>query len=311
MPVRFTAPGLAGKTTSQLKKHEWQLDVSFRRLYADQWFVGTEVREDKAPFGHPLYLDIYSADLGIEYGATDKLSLVLTLPFSYGTHSRFYSQDNQRHEVSASGLGDVSVIANYWLLNPGKPSVGNVAFGLGVKTPTGSNTVRRQVVFDNGQMIRPPVDQSIQLGDGGWGMIAQVQGYRQIYRNLSGYGYGWYLLSPKDQTEVPSPLSGVTLSVPDVYSVRAGAAYTIAPRQGLSASFGARIDGIPIKDFAGGSDGFRRPGYTVYLEPGFTEGRGRSTFTMSLPFRVHQDFQRSEIECRETPRVEETSLTCS
>src|SRR5213075_2997719 len=41
MPVRFTSPGLAGQTSTQLKKHQWQVDVAYRHLYADKWFVGT------------------------------------------------------------------------------------------------------------------------------------------------------------------------------------------------------------------------------------------------------------------------------
>ena len=295
MPVRFTSPGLAGQTSTQLKKHQWQVDVAYRHLYADKWFVGTELREDAAPFHHPLYLNIHSVDLGVEYGVTNKLSLVLTLPFSYGTHSRFY-QDQQRHEVSSSGLGDISVAGNYWLRDPGKASVGNVAFGLGVKTPTGSNTVRRQVFLANGQVPDPPVDQSIQLGDGGWGVIAQAQAFRQIYHRWFGYTYEWYLLSPKEMTNVPSPIAGVNLSVPDVYSARVGASYMVAPKQGFSLSFGTRVDGIRERDLVGGNDGFRRPGYTLYLEPGLAMGRGLSTFTLSVPFRVHQDFKRGPVD---------------
>jgi hypothetical protein len=291
MPVRFTSPGLAGQTSSLLKKHQWQVDVAYRHLYADKWFVGTDVREDAAPFGHPLYLNIHSVDLGVEYGVTNKLSMVLTLPFSYGTHSRYY-QDLQRHEVSSSGLGDISVVGNYWLRDPGKASVGNVAFGLGVKTPSGPNTVRRQVFLTNGQVLNPPVDQSIQLGDGGWGVIGQAQAFRQIYRRLSGYTYEWYLLSPKEMTNVPSPIKALRLSVPDVYSVRVGASYLVLPKRGLSLSFGSRVDGIRVKDLVGGHDGFRRPGYTLYMEPGVAIGRGLTTFTLSVPFRVHQDFKR-------------------
>lgn len=295
MPVRFTSPGLAGQTSTQLKKHQWQVDVAYRHLYADKWYVGTELREAAAPFHHPLYLNIHSVDLGVEYGVTNKLNMVLTLPFSYGTHSRFY-QDMVRHEVSSSGLGDISVVGNFWLRDPGKASVGNVAFGLGVKTPTGSNTVARQVSLTNGQVIRPPVDQSIQLGDGGWGVIGQVQAFRQIYRRLSGYTYEWYLLSPKEMTNVPSPIKGVTLSVPDVYSARVGASYAVAPKQGFSLSFGTRVDGIRVKDLVGGNQGFRRPGYTLYLEPGLAMGRGLSTFTVSVPFRIHQDFKRGPVD---------------
>jgi hypothetical protein len=62
---------------------------------------------------------------------------------------------------------------------------------------------------------------------------------------------------------VPSPLAGVPLSVPDVYSIRPGFTYEVAPKRGLSASLGTRIDGIPVHDIIGESKGFRRPGYSL------------------------------------------------
>jgi len=56
----------------------------------------------------------------------------------------------------------------------------------------------------------------------------------------------------------------------------------------LSVSLGARIDGIPYHDLIGKSDGFRRPGYVVFVDPGVSIERGRSTFTFSTPVRVAQ-----------------------
>jgi len=77
------------------------------------------------------------------------------------------------------------------------------------------------------QQVIPPErwrrrDQSIQLGDGGVGVIFQLQAYRKLPGGMSGYVYGWYLLTPREKTGVASPLAGVPLSVPDVYSVRSG-----------------------------------------------------------------------------------------
>jgi hypothetical protein len=80
--------------------------------------VGSHVDEAQSPYGQPLYLNINSYDLSVAYGVTDKLSLQLTLPFTYGTHSRIYGveegADGARHEVSAGGLGDINLIGTYW-----------------------------------------------------------------------------------------------------------------------------------------------------------------------------------------------------
>ena len=76
-------------------------------------------------------------------------------------------------------------------------------------------------------------------------------------------------------------------SVPDVYSGRLGLAYAAWPEQGVSISLGGRVDGIPYHDLIGGGDeGFRRPGHVVFLDPGVTLTRGRSTFTLSTPIRL-------------------------
>src|ERR1700676_4867367 len=64
----------------------------------------------------------------------------------------------------------------------------------------------------------------------------------------------------------------------------------------FSLSFGTRVGGIQVKDLVGGNEGFRRPGYTLYLESGLAMGRGLSTLTLSVPFRVHQDFKRAPVD---------------
>src|SRR5207245_2768025 len=78
----------------------------------------------------------------------------------------------------------------------------------------------------------------------------------------------------------------VHISVPDVYTGRLGVIYGVLPEQGLSVSLGGRVDGIPYHDIIGKSDGFRRPSYIVFVDPGIALERGPSTFTISTPVRV-------------------------
>jgi hypothetical protein len=203
-----------------------------------------------------LFLNINSLDASVSYGFTDRLSLTLTLPFSHGTHSRYYA-DGNRHTVSATGLGDISLVSDFWFRNPACHPDSNFSVGLGVKTSSGNNSVVDDFFLADRSVIKNPVDQSIQLGDGGVGAVLQAQGFQRLFRRTTGYFYGWYMLTPRDQTAVPSPLAGVPLSVPDVYSARPGLDYALAPQYGLSVSLGARIDGIPKRDLVGGSDGFR------------------------------------------------------
>jgi hypothetical protein len=287
---------LGGQRESFLNAGEWQVGVAYRHLGADQWFVGTELNETAAPFGKPLLLDINSLDFSVTYAVTDRATLTLTLPFSYGTHSRFYA-DQERHKVKGFGLGDVSLVGSAWLLDPVSHQSGNISLGLGVKTPSGDNEVTDDFFNADGTVIQRPVDQSIQLGDGGWGILVQLQAFRAVFARANAYLFGSYLVSPRKTTDVPSPVPGVTLSVPDVYTARAGLAYNLWPTQGMSVSLGARLDGIPLRDvIGGGDDGFRRPGFILYLDPGLALRRGKGEFTLSVPIRLRQDFRQSLID---------------
>ena len=199
--------------------------------------------------------------------------------------------------MAARGLGDVNAIASVWLLDPGGQSAGNVALGLGLKAPTGNNRVEDDFFAADGSVSRRVVDQAIQLGDGGWGVIVQSQGYRRLSERLNAYAFGSYLVAPKKKTDVPSPLTGATLSVPDVYSVKAGVAYALLPSRPLTTTLGVRMDGIPLRDvMGGGDDGFRRPGHTLFLDPGVSLRMGRYGLTASVPIRLRQDFSRSLID---------------
>lgn len=272
--------------------------MSYRRLTADRWFVGRQVREDKAPFGQPLLLEINSLDLSVSYSVTDRWTVGATLPFSRGTHSRFYA-DGRRHRVSATGLGDVSIVGSAWVLDPRSHPSGNVSVGVGVKSPSGRNDVRDTYFLPNGTTDFT-VDQSIQLGDGGWGLVLQGHAFARVRERVSGFASGSYLVTPRNQSSVfQSPtgsLASVHVSIPDVFNASAGLSFDVSRRHGLAASLSGRIDGIPTRDLVGRSDGFRRPVVLGYLEPSLTLTRGRRTVRLNAAARIYEDFRPSLID---------------
>lgn len=287
MPMRFTTPSLGGRGQQFLEAHHWEFAVAYRRLDADKWFIGTKaVTFDTLPLlGQPMFVEVNSIDVTVTYGVTRRLSLALNIPFSSGSHSRFYG-DTARHTVSGSGLGDINLLGNFWLWNPLDHENGNLALGLGVKAPTGRHNVMGGFWTSTGTG-RAPVDQSVQPGDGGWGIMLQAQGFRQIANRTYGYLGGNYLVSPREKTEVP--FRSTFVAVPDVYSARLGIAYGLWPEQGLSVSLGGRIDGTPAGDIIGGRDNaYRRPGSITYLEPGLAITRGAGTLRLNIPVRVYQ-----------------------
>ncbi len=290
-PIRFLTPNLGGQTSEIIRQHQWQLAIAGRRVAANQFFVGSSQDLTKAPGGQPIDLNITSLNLSLFYGLTSRFSMALTVPFISGRAELAYP-DQLRHSNSQIGIGDINLVGSLWLMNPVNTS-GNIEVGLGVKAPTGSNHVLGNYYAKDGSAVRFPNTQAIQLGDGGWGILLNAQGFHQITGGLSGYVAGSYLLNPRKKTNVEAFPNvdglpqGILWSVPDVYSARFGAAYALSQARRLSLSLGARLDGIPMKDLIGGADdGVRRVGHTWYLDPGLSTGLGRGVFTISVPVRL-------------------------
>src|SRR4029077_16714088 len=209
-------------------------------------------------FGQPLIINVHPVNVNVTYAATDRFSVRLTVPVSYGSQSRFYA-DTARHVAHAGGIGDIGLVGTTWLVNPVTHPTGNLAFGAGIKFPTGDYRFADAYFLANQSPVTFPVDQAIELGDGGWGVILQGQAFRQVFPRAFAYFTVSYLVSPRNQTDVvrapTSPGSTVHVSVPDVYTGRLGLSYGLLPEQGLSLSLGGRVDGIPYHDLIGGSDG--------------------------------------------------------
>src|SRR6266446_1203103 len=297
MPVRFTTPSLGGQGELQmtdLGAHGWRIALGYRHLHADQLFVGTQL----VATNQPLIINLHSVDVTASYAVTDRFSVSVTVPFVSGTQSRFYA-DSARHAVTAFGLGDVSLVGSTWLLDPHNRS-GNVALGLGVKAATGTHKSTDAYFLKGGTSIQYPVDQSIQPGDGGWGVILQLQAYRRAFHNGIAYITGSYLINPRRLNDVAKDPGGtVYWSVPDVYSARLGLAYAVWPDKGVSISLGGRIDGQPVRDLINGGDaGFRRPGYSVALDPSVSLTSGRNQVTLSAPIRLGANRQASVFDAQ-------------
>ena len=288
-PIRFTTPvSLGGEGEAYQPSREWRVTLAYRRLISNQWFIGTEESGSLAPGGVPPEFRVHTVVADVAYSFSDRFRARVSVPFSTGSFSRIWP-DDIRHEQKASGIGDISVQGELWLLDPRTHQRGNISVGLGVKAPTGSHTKPSQFFTASGP-VDFPADQTIQPGDGGWAILTQVQGFRQLSEPLSLYGFASYMISPKAHTEVVmGPGSPLPWSVPDVYSARAGAALNVLPDLGLSASLGARIDGIPTRDLFGGGDSatVKRTSYIVFADPGLSFTRGRSNFTVSVPVRMY------------------------
>lgn len=291
-----------------LRANHWRLGLQYRFLSADRFYIGHDYSPDRVPGANhmPVRYRIHTLGLRAEYAITDRFQIAVGVPFATGTESR-EEDDHQRHAAHSTGFGDAAVIGSAWLFNPIAHGNGNIRIGLGVKAPTGNNHVVDEFFTATSSEERV-VDPAIQLGDGGWGGIVQLEAFQAIRPRLSAYMAGSYLANPSLRTnaQVFAATTGVThfVSIADEYSAHAGLSYYAWKSGGLSLSLGGRIDGVPVRDLIGATDtSFRRPGYVIYAEPSvamtMTRGpfalRGQ-TFSLSVPIAVDQNRKASTLD---------------
>ncbi len=308
-PVSPFMPGACAEATSLDGK--WLGSLAYRWYESGRHFVGDVEQPQREALGNNVINDVNNFELSATYGISDRWSASLTLPFLYADRSSLYEHDFvHRHTMHSSGLGDLRVVTDFWLLDPHRHMDGNVAVGAGFRAPTGddgaTDTSYRSAA-DGGPTLRP-VDPSIQPGLGGWGIILELQAYQRIYQELFAYVQGAYTLTPQEQNDTEFTLADIPRfaasltplrthdSIPDDYFGRGGFSYTIWPAQGLTLSFGGRIEGVPAYDAIGDSMGFRRPGYTVSVEPGLSWSGKRNSLSITAPVAVYRNRERSAPE---------------
>jgi len=49
------------------------------------------------------------------------------------------------------------------------------------------------------------------------------------------------------------------------------------------------MEGVPVRDAFGSSNGFRRPGYVISIEPGLMYARGRYMVNLSGPWAMERN----------------------
>ena len=299
MPAGFLAPNLAAPGgLSYFRQGQWEAAVYYRFLETENGYIGDEIWEAGREIVARNW--IHSIDLQATYAFTPRYQLSLTVPFVHAERSTVLDHDGERHTTRAGGLGDMRLVAHGWLFDPEEGRSGNILLGLGVKAPTGDDEATDTFYKPTGPEIRH-IDPAIQPGDGGWGIILELAAHQKIMDRLHGYVSGYYLINPREENDAlttapyPAGPNGAVrnLSVPDQYSGRAGLAYALWPEQGFSISLGGRIDGVPARDLAGGSEGFRRPGYAVSIEPGVSWNRAENTFNLFTPVMVYANRQKN------------------
>ena len=291
-------------TTNGDENGTWQLSAASRYFRSFRHFSGAVENKQRLVDGSNVINHQASLDIALTRIINDRWSYMVDMPILSNARSSLYEHGlvngvyvkKERHTTNSFGLGDMRFAVYRWLLDPKKSTKGNIQAGLGIKLPTGDDNFKDYWynVGPGGTKELRTVDQSIQLGDGGTGFTTEVNAYYNFKRNFGVYGNFYYLSNPREQNGVrtyretlrKTLANEAIASVPDQYMLRGGFNYAFNNAKGLSLALGAKLEGIPVHDLVGGSEGFRRPGYIWSVEPALTYQVSKLNFFFSMPFAV-------------------------
>ncbi len=299
-----------GSTCTMMDSHEgtsphgWTFAMNNRYFKSYKHFVGTVEQKERVEKGTEVINHVFSSELALTKQFNSRWSFGAFLPVISNARSSMYehygntsTSPNARRSTHSFGIGDVRFAAYYWLMDPATAKRRNIQLGLGIKLPTGDYRYQDYFYKNDSVKVLGPVDQSIQLGDGGTGITLELNAFSGLSKDLSLYLNGFYLSNPREQNGVSTARGGTpnataitygsdVMSVPDQYMLRAGANLNA---QRFSFAAGMRIEGVPSEDIIGGSNGFRRPGFVLSAEPVVAYRLHHTQLYVSVPVAVERN----------------------
>ena len=320
MLIRNNAPVFGADGSAYPQPGVWQVSVAARNLVSNDHYNGKVEQVDRQTKETYITNRQNLFDVGITRQMSPRVSATVAVPFVYSAwafRNPISPLPGPRVEEPewGRGLGDITATARTWVFAPDSHPNWNVSLGGGVKFPTGNEAymdnflVVKGAVAGIGGAVVPGfvevraeqnVDQSVNPGDGGWGLMAESNAFVLVKRAFF-FASMSYLANPKDTNGTPSILDILGLapvpgtpnyvaqtginSVPDQYLVRLGGSTQIW--KGLSASLSWRMEGLKVYDLFGESHGFRRPGTSMFVEPGFGYSHGNHSVSFNVPLAYY------------------------
>ncbi len=310
---------MGGGSMINLKEGAWNLTTGIRYFQSYKHFRGPHEETFRVEQGTEVINNTTFLDINANYGITDRLFATAIVPLAHNDRSSLYEHGGNprfdangaligtwagsRHWTSSAGLGDVRLSLGYWLFEPTEHEY-NYAVSVGVKLPTGASDVTGNF-YNQGtnrdQVVEGVVDQSIQLGDGGWGATFDVQGVHPLSESITLVTNLSYMANVTNTNGVRVrsaadtwTLDSAEFTSADQFGARLGAFYSFGHT--WSAYLGARAEGVPSSDLIGDSQGFRRPGHAVSIEPGINYMSSGLNIFASVPIAVYRERTQSHLD---------------
>ncbi|HWT64477.1 MAG TPA: hypothetical protein VN151_00075 [Terracidiphilus sp.] len=272
--------------------HGLTITTGYRVYNSYKHYIGTVYQAQRQANHNAVVNHVNLMELDVNYQLTPRLSLIATVP---GMVASRHGQSSPLNVYRSGGIGDVTVGVQSWIFRPPTENHGNINISAQLKLPTGINDAKGTKTSSNGTKTILPFDESIQPGDGTWGFSLATEMYHPVIWKTAAYFTGSWLFSPQDTTGVITGRSASgenVVSATDQYLWRGGFSRPVTGvklLRGLALSMGGRMEGVPVRDAFGSSNGFRRPGYVISIEPGMMYARGRTTIFASGPWAMERN----------------------
>jgi cytochrome oxidase Cu insertion factor (SCO1/SenC/PrrC family) len=291
-----------------LQPGDWTASIGVRHVYSHVHFSGPTENFSRAQLGTEVQSKTNIDTLTATYQLTPRISLTGTLPLVYASRR----QQAQYATLHTSGLGDISLGAQYWVRSPKSESGGsnNAQVGVSLLIPTGNDRQSNVVAtaFGATPTTQYP-DYSVQPGAGTWGMITSWQAFQNLGNNTVAFVDGSYVMTQGGYHSFwtshggtsngpPSPTPGMTQfdAIQDQYMLEVGASHPAPRIKGLGMTLSLRAEGVPAHNLIGNDLGFRRPGFGLALTPGFIYTRGHHMLQFSVGKVMVRDRTKSVAE---------------
>ena len=291
---------MSGASARHLHAGQWRLSQGLRYWRSDRHFVEDQEQFERTHEHSEVINTVGLLDTGMSYAFSDRVSFQVSLPLQAIQRSLPVRDANRvtvdRDLHQANGPGDLAMGVRAWLFEPAPDQAANLEVGLSAKLPTGPTNLRGtrrswDAATNSYKVTENFLDQSIMPGDGGFGAIVQLSGYWDLPLGVASYLDGAYLLNPMDSSGIETGRSAASeryMTIADQYLLRAGLGLGVPGVPGLGVSLGGRWDGVPVRDLVGTSEHFRRPGYTISLDPGVSYAWGQHAVSLNVPYSLYR-----------------------